>query len=155
MYKNKNKLALFFLAFLLSTALPLSFTPAIAHAIEVSGQNQQSETMVEPRSPMPYRKTFTTWTTARSATTGGFAYVYIRIDATIDGQNGRVMSIDNAYTYQADSSRYFQRWEQLSLNYSNGGTSIYASASGYAYFSNPNTGFADKYYVAFNNTWYV
>lgn len=104
---------------------------------------------------MPYSKTFTTSKTARSAATLGFAYIYMKIDATIDGQYGTVMSIDGAYTYQADVSRHFQRWEQLSLNYSHHGNEIWAKATGYAYFYDSSTGLADKYYLEIENTWYV
>lgn len=106
------------------------------------------------RTPMPYSDTFITYGTARSATTGGFAYIYLKVNATIDAQNGHVMSIDGVWSYQADASRNFDRWEQLSLDYSKTSTSIWAKATGYVYFTGEG-GFKDKYYIEVENTWYV
>lgn len=113
---------------------------------------------VEPgsvlRTPMPYTRTFTTYGTARSAATQGYAYIYIKVDATIDASNDHVISINGAWAYQADSSRNFDHWEQLSLNYSKSSTSIWAKTTGYVYFTGSN-GFKDKYYIEVEKTWYV
>ncbi len=137
----------------------LPATNAIAEELDSLQINQESilpQTRPSSvlRTPMPYTKTFTTYGTARSATTQGYAYIYIKVDATIDASNDHVISIDGAWAYQADSSRNFDRWEQLSLNYSKSSTSIWAKTTGYVYFTGSN-GFKDKYYIEVEKTWYV
>lgn len=105
------------------------------------------------RAPMPIKRTFTHYVTARSAAALGFAYIYIKADATVDAQNNQVMSLNGAWSYQADASRNFERWEQLSLQSSKGSRSIWVKATGYAYFRDAKTGMAEKMYLEIEHTW--
>ena len=129
----------------------ISFAPSIAYAEETSPAEEQ----IERRTPMPYDKTFTTYTTARSAATLGFAYIYIKVDAVIDGQYSEPMFIKGAYTYQADVSRHFEKWEELSLDYSYDDDSIWAKATGYVYFYDQDSHLAEKQYIEIEHTWEV
>ncbi|MDY5270782.1 hypothetical protein [Tractidigestivibacter sp.] len=139
---------------LVVTSLVLA-RPAHAHA-EVLPQGAQPVAIRMRRTPMPYTKTLTASKAARSASTGGFAYIYLKADVTIDGQYGSVVGINGVWCYQADASRYFVRWEELSLKYrKTSSTSVWAKATGYVYFSNPSTGMQDKYYLEIEHTWTV
>ena len=94
--------------------------PTTAHAIDSS--SLASETILQDshasprRTPMPTTRTYLTSATARSTATGGFAYIYLKVNATIDAQYDTVMNIDGAWVYQADASRAFDHWQTLSLN---------------------------------------
>lgn len=116
---------------------------------------QQVSHIVDDNSPriMPVTRTYTTWATARSASTLGFAYIYLKVNAVVDLQSGNVIGINGAYSYQADASRNFVRWEQLSLRTSYGNRSIWGKATGYAYFKNPVSSLEDKYYLEIEHTW--
>lgn len=104
------------------------------------------------RTPMPVNKTFTTYKTVRSAATGGFCYVYLKVDATVEANSGSVMSVNGVYAYQADVSSNFKRWERLSLDSTHSSKTIHAKTTGYCYFSGP-LGLQDKQYVEVEGTW--
>ena len=130
--------------------------PTAAHAIDSS--SLASETILQDshasprRTPMPTTRTYLTSATARSTATGGFAYIYLKVNATIDAQYDTVMNIDGAWVYQADASRAFDHWQTLSLNSNYSAHSIHAAATGYVYFVG-DYGMKDKYYLTIDHVW--
>ncbi len=130
--------------------------PTTAHAIDSS--SLASETILQDsyasprRTPMPTTRTYLTSATARSTATGGFAYIYLKVNATIDAQYNTVMRINGAWVYQADASRAFDHWQTLSLNSNYSAHSIHAAATGYVYFVG-DYGMKDKYYLTIDHTW--
>lgn len=150
MWSDKTKFAI--------AALTLSCTlliPNLAQAQEnpVNSITSNEPTQVVFRAPMPYSRTFTHYETVRSVSSLGFAYIYIKANATIDSQYNRVMSVDGAWSYQADASRNFDYWEQLSLQSSKGANSVWVKATGYVHFKDPFTGLGEKKYVEIEHTW--
>lgn len=142
------------LAFISMAVLLLTLTPTPSMALAETTDSSAVNKVDKVAAVMPTKRTFTTYKTARSAATGGFAYIYIKVDATVDANYGKVMSIDGVYAYQADASRNFVKWEKLSLNYKNLGKSIWAKTTGYVYFKS-SSGFQDKYYIEVEKTWNV
>jgi len=130
--------------------------PTTARAIDSS--SLASETILQDsyasprRTPMPTTRTYLTSATARSTATGGFAYIYLKVNATIDAQYNTVMRINGAWVYQADASRAFDHWQTLSLNSNYSAHSIHAAATGYVYFVG-DYGMKDKYYLTIDHTW--
>lgn len=130
--------------------------PQSAHAETFNGFYNPSTSIQPLALPMPYKKTFTYNKTVYSATTAGFAYIYLKADATIDAQNDRVISLNGAWSYQSDAARSFVRWEQLSLKSGKTSNSIWVKATGYAHFRGSTiAGFSDKVYVELEHTWKV
>ena len=150
MLSNKLKAAISTLAI-----IGVLLVPNVAVAQEAPSTNQNPEPSLAEvlRTPMPVKRFYTYYTTARSAITQGFAYIYLKADATIDAQNNRVMALNGAWSYYDGGSRNFERWEQLSLQLSYGANSIWVKATGYAYFKNPSTGLAEKMYLEVEHTW--